>query len=354
MNGRTNSSGSSVNDLQIPLDPCTNLECVAGNAQVELTWTDPLNKYATPEGEVAEDPDQLVSVWHHTVVIRKVGSAPVGIDDGIVVVSSEVKNQYQSTAYVDTGLVNDTTYYYGVFAINEDGVESEGLVSEGVTPKLGTPLSELAEGTIIKINENGAPVEFYLAKHNYEPDLNGPGRELLVRKEVHSRGRWNNTLRTTYASSTIHNWFVKTYSNMLSSYVRNIISTTKIYYTIGDRNNMNVGTLETSIFQLSATEYGYSNEGKRMNIEGSATPMGKTLQYASLNGDHTGQWTRSPNTYVSSTGGTGAGIWSISALGTDGNNDIGYIDANSDSYYRPSFCISSQAIVDLENNLIEN
>ena len=234
MNGRTNSSGSSVNDLQIPLDPCTNLECVAGNAQVELTWTDPLNKYATPEGEVAEDPDQLVSVWHHTVVIRKVGSAPVGIDDGIVVVSSEVKNQYQSTAYIDTGLVNDTTYYYGVFAINEDGVESEGSVSEGVTPKLGTPLSELAEGTIIKINENGAPVEFYLAKHNYEPDLNGPGRELLVRKDSEGNRHWRDDRYYTplYKRSDIASYLGGTgYISKFETVIQQLIGTTNFHCT---------------------------------------------------------------------------------------------------------------------------
>lgn len=48
--------------LQIPLDACTNFSGEAGNAQVTLTWTDPKDKYATPEGETAQDPDQLVSV----------------------------------------------------------------------------------------------------------------------------------------------------------------------------------------------------------------------------------------------------------------------------------------------------
>ena len=59
------------------------------------------------------------------------------------------------------------------------------------TPIAGTPLSQLAEGTLIKILENGSPVEFYLAKHSYEPILNGEGRELLVRKDIHSNQGWN-------------------------------------------------------------------------------------------------------------------------------------------------------------------
>lgn len=112
--------------LQIPLDAPTSFSATAGNAQVELTWTDPLDKYATPEGEVSETGDQLVSEWDHTVVVRKTGSQPTGPNDGTVVVSSSVRNQYQTTAYVDSGLTNDTLYYYGVFSYNKDGVASAG------------------------------------------------------------------------------------------------------------------------------------------------------------------------------------------------------------------------------------
>lgn len=112
--------------LQIPLEACTAFSATAGNAQVELTWTDPLDKYATPEGDISDTGDQLVSEWDHTVLVRKTGSQPAGPNDGTVVVSSSVRNQYQSTAYVDSGLTNDTTYYYGVFAYNKDGVASAG------------------------------------------------------------------------------------------------------------------------------------------------------------------------------------------------------------------------------------
>lgn len=340
MNGRTNSSGSSVNDLQIPLDPCTNLECVAGNAQVELTWTDPLNKYATPEGEVAEDPDQLVSVWHHTVVIRKVGSAPVGIDDGIVVASSEVKNQYQSTAYIDTGLVNDTTYYYGVFAINEDGVESEGLVSEGITPKLGTPLSELAEGTIIKIKENGSPVEFYLAKHNYEPDLNGPGRELLVRKDVYSTGPWHSSSVDAYINSDIDHWMSNSYPTVLSEEVKDMIGITIFYYTPSTDDN-EMCTLGRTFFPMSAQEM--NHRVTEFNDEGSVLPIYSILRRAYMNGSAISQWTRSPHRvqrgrvcYISSSG--------------SGNYDY----ANRNYGYRPSFTLSNNILCDGNLNLVES
>ena len=116
--------------LQIPLEACTAFSALADNARVELTWTDPLDKYATPEGDISDTGDQLVSEWDHTVLVRKTGSQPAGPNDGTVVVSSSVRNQYQTSAYVDSGLVNNTTYYYGVFAYNKDGVASPGAFAQ--------------------------------------------------------------------------------------------------------------------------------------------------------------------------------------------------------------------------------
>ena len=126
MNGRTNSGGNSTESIQIPLDAPSNVAAVAGVNSVSITWTDPKDKYGTTEGEIAQDPQQLVSVWDHSVVVRKVGSNPTGPLDGTVVCSSTTRNQYQSTGFVDMGLEINQTYYYGVFAYNESDVPSEG------------------------------------------------------------------------------------------------------------------------------------------------------------------------------------------------------------------------------------
>ena len=283
--------------LQIPLDAPTSFSATAGNAQVELTWTDPLDKYATPEGEVSETGDQLVSEWDHTVLVRKTGSQPAGPNDGTVVVSSSVRNQYQSTAYVDSGLTNDTTYYYGVFAYNKDGVASSGAFVNA-TPKAGTPLSELAEGTIIKINENGAPVEFYLAKHNYEPDLNGQGRELVVRKELGGYMVWNSAPVNTWATCSLLSWLNSAYKQTLSNHIQNLMGTTAYRYTIGNEDDT-VATRSDAVFILSLTEFGISEPGA--NVEGSALPIASLLLPAP-----NGQYTRSPDTNSTSK------IWTIS------------------------------------------
>lgn len=135
MNGRTNSTSSTVDVMEVPLDPCTNFIVAPGDSQVTLIWTDPKDKYATPEGEQAQDPQQLVSKWAYTKIVRKVGSAPTGPNDGVAVVSSEVRNAYQTNPFVDTGVENDVTYYYAAYAYNESYVASASAVSNDVTPK---------------------------------------------------------------------------------------------------------------------------------------------------------------------------------------------------------------------------
>ena len=139
MNGRTNSAGGAlVSDMEIPLDPCTDFVGVRIKdleylGKVRLTWTDPKDKYATPEGEAMEDTDQLVSKWSYTQIVRQADRAPVNPSDGVTVCTETTRNQYQTTGFVDTTAESNVTYYYAAYAFNEDGVYSE-VISNGVQP----------------------------------------------------------------------------------------------------------------------------------------------------------------------------------------------------------------------------
>lgn len=182
----------------------------------------------------------------------------------------------------------------------------------------GTPvqLSELTEGDIVKINESGNPVDFYVTKHDYESGLNGSGRTLVVRKDCYDNRVWDSGDVNAYAGSDIDTWFNGTYKNMLDADIRSLIGTTKIRYTPGN-GNWTVGTLERAVFALSATELGQSESW--FNVEGSALPIANTLKVAHLNGSANTQWTRSPYTgnanlviYLSSTGNDGSISCSVS------------------------------------------
>ena len=158
----------------------------------------------------------------------------------------------------------------------------------GAPPSLGKKLSDYAEGDIIKIPENGTPVEFYVAKHNYESGLNGAGRTLVVRKKMYDNRIWHTSNINAYANSNIDNWFNNTYKNLFDSNIRTLINSTKFYYTPGNGNNT-VDILERSIFALSLTELGGNDN--YANIEGSVLPIANILKTTGINDS---QWTRSP------------------------------------------------------------
>ena len=343
MNGRTNSSGTTINDLEIPLDPCTNLIAIVGNGQVSLTWTDPKDKYATPEGEAMEDTDQLVSEWSHTVLVRKVGSQPNDVNDGIIVTSSSIKNQYQElgNGYIDINLQSGTEYYYGVFAFNEDGISSIGTFVN-IIAKNGTPLSELAEGTIIKINENGSPVEFYLAKHNYESELNGIGRDLLVRKDCAYEGKYDSSYKK-YEVSDIRLWFQNTYKIRLSSILQSGISSTT--FVVG--YNQSVYTHEDPVFCLSATELG-ANSYAAFNIEGSLLAIADTIRLCNYNDNPSIYWTRSP-TNISTATDTAIAILASQTNNINATNPGVYYTHG----YRPCFTLPSDVFINFDFSLNE-
>ena len=160
-------------------------------------------------------------------------------------------------------------------------------------PQTGIAIGNLDEGAIITLNENASPVEFYVAKQDYESGLNGAGRTLVVRKDTYDNRVWDSGNVNAYASSDLDSWFNSTYKNMLDADIRSLIGTTKIRYTPGNGNNT-VGTLERAIFALSLTELGQSHT--YANTEGSALPIASTLRIAYRNGSATTQWTRSPYT----------------------------------------------------------
>ena len=155
----------------------------------------------------------------------------------------------------------------------------------------GTPT-----GSIIKLNENGEPVEFYVAKHDYESDLNGSGRTLVVRKDCCNRRQWHDSNINAYATSSINNWLNGDYKNMLDADIQGVIGTTTYQYTPGN-GDKSVMTRSDAIFLLSLTELGKSHT--YANVEGSALPIASSLVEAYLNGSPATQWTRSP--YIRST-----------------------------------------------------
>lgn len=165
------------------------------------------------------------------------------------------------------------------------------FICPGKVLQLGTAIGNLDEGAIITLNENASPVEFYIAKQDYESGLNGAGRTLVVRKDIYDNRQWNNSNVNAWASSALLAWFNGDYKALLDERVQQAIGTTIYYYTPGNGNNA-VTTMQSSVFSLSLTELGLS--ASDANAEGNILPISGILQTTT-----DGQLTRTPNTYAS-------------------------------------------------------
>ena len=199
-------------------------------------------------------------------------------------------------------------------------------------------LSTKVAGSIIKIKESGRPVEFIVCKHDYESELNGSGRTLVVRKDCYDNRQWHSSNVNAYATSDIDAWFNSTYKNLLDADIRGAIGTTKFKYTPGNGNNI-VSTLERAIFSLSATELNKSESW--FNVEGTALEIASSLKIAYMNGSAVVQWTRSPfrnsRDYACH-------------LNSDGTVDANYCASSYGS--RPAFTLPSDALVDDSGNVV--
>lgn len=157
-------------------------------------------------------------------------------------------------------------------------------------------LGDMPVGTLVSVNENGSSAAFYLSKHDYEPELNGSGRDLLVRKDCYGTNQWNSNNINTYDNSQIDISLNNDYKNKLSLEMQNKIGITMFRYTPGNGNNT-ISVLNKSIFLLSATELGKNETW--FQIEGTALPISSILSIAYLDGEPTMQWTRSPSNALS-------------------------------------------------------
>ena len=206
-----------------------------------------------------------------------------------------------------------------------------------VVPVRGKMLSDYIEGEIVLLNESGSPVEFYVAKHDYESDLNGSGRTLLVRKDCYDSRVWHSSSNmNAWASCDLRSWLNSNYLNLLDEGIREVIGTTKYYYT-PSFSNITVTTRSDAVFQLSLTELGKTHG--YANVEGTALPIASTLQVAYINGTSVVQWTRSPSTYYASR-----------ALCLYPNGLVDGVGLTGTHGSRPVFTLPSTALFDPDTN----
>lgn len=163
----------------------------------------------------------------------------------------------------------------------------------------GIPLGSIAEGTVVYVNENGSPAAFYVAKHNYESELNGDGRTLLVRKDCYDLRNWGKVPtenRLSWEDSTILPWLNSDYLELLDSKIKSVIGSTKYHYsyvyynTSTGKDLVRNRTRSDAVFLLSMKELGVTSYSDGTT----ALPIASKLKPAYYNGSAVDQWTRTP------------------------------------------------------------
>lgn len=100
------------------LSNCVATQDLEKNNRIVLTWKDPKD---------TEIDGSLVSSWVKTTIVRKYGSYPESITDGVKIVENKIRDQYASDGYVDTDFVSGEDryqYYYAAFPESDTGAIS--------------------------------------------------------------------------------------------------------------------------------------------------------------------------------------------------------------------------------------
>lgn len=127
-------------------------------------------------------------------------------------------------------------------------------------------LFDVAEGGTVLMDEGSSVAEFIVAKHDYESELNGVGRTLLIRKRYPTLMNWDSSW-SAYAQSDINTWLNGEYLNRFSSVQKEAIGSTTFYYTPGftamdfSVGSSKVSTMSKAVFLPSAHEFGGDCEG---------------------------------------------------------------------------------------------
>ena len=133
-------------------------------------------------------------------------------------------------------------------------------------PLVGKLLSDFAVGDIVKLNENGSPVEYIVVNQGipsnsslYDSSCNGTW---LLRKDIIKGMEWGSSGKNAYANSSAHTYLNGDFISLFDIDTNNAIKQVKIPYCRGNGTTTvysGSNGLSTKAFLLSTYEVGYNN-----------------------------------------------------------------------------------------------
>ena len=141
--GSTNAGG--IGGQGVAPQPISNIVILNGNKKATLKWTDPQDTIID---------GKTICVWSGTKVVANTDHYPTKPNDGILWIDNKVRNQYQTTGFEKTGLINNTTYYLSFFPYSNKKVVNTNLEGQ-VAKAMPFPYSIWT----VKIDQNNSNSE---------------------------------------------------------------------------------------------------------------------------------------------------------------------------------------------------
>lgn len=230
----------------------------------------------------------------------------------------------------------------------------QGKTNALSAPVVGTQIGSLEVGTLVKINENGAPIEYLIVNQGlpssmYDASCDGCW---VLRKDLAENRTWDST-NNDYKNSDIHAYLNGNWTSRYEAGILSQIKQVKIPYVNGTGGSpvaSGANGLSCKIFLLSGYEVGFSTsdssyfprDGAKLSYFSSGTSSSaNNKRIAKYNGSAASWWLRSPNT-------NGAYyVWYVYSDGYCYNRHYG------NAYgVRPALVLPSTALVDDELNVL--
>ena len=231
--------------------------------------------------------------------------------------------------------------------------------SKGMTkPTVGTPISELAVGSTVKLSVNGTVTDFLIVNQGipsnsilYDDSCNGTW---LLMKDIYENRQWHNSDVNNLENSTIHSYLNGTFLNLFESNIRDAIKQVKLPYRKNDgsggSDQSGANGLLCKIFLLSGYEIGFTTsdnshfpvDGAKLSyFEPGTGTSANNKRIANYGGSAAFWWLRSPYTVET------VSVWFVVS-----NGDCGYDDASSSNGIRPALVLPSTLLVNKNGMVI--
>ena len=145
-----NSSSGGGSSKGYPPGNVTDVEIKGLYKKVVIKWTEP--------NAIVLGGKTLVD-WKSTVIVRKEGSAPTSIKDGVTILTNTTKNKYKDIYYEDQLSIKETTYYYRFFVLSADDTtnnDSGMIYTANPITNVDPVLKNNTWENITKVSESGS------------------------------------------------------------------------------------------------------------------------------------------------------------------------------------------------------